>query len=88
MKAAQVKTGKEVRSEMEASGISLRDWCRAQDVSYDIARAVIAGRVKAKRGQGHLIAVALGMKTGNVVPAKLYKPLPQKAKASLKVVRS
>ncbi|MGJ4748706.1 hypothetical protein ACQV5M_20260, partial [Leptospira sp. SA-E8] len=62
MKRSQLKTGEQVRFEMEQAGVPLKEWCRAQKVSYDIARGVISGRIKAKRGQAHLIAIALGMK--------------------------
>ncbi|MGE4244234.1 DNA-binding protein [Ramlibacter sp.] len=81
------KTGAQVREDLERDGISLKEWCRAHSVSYDIARGVIAGRIKAKRGQAHAIAVAFGMKAGRVIPASQFAPVPSKNKPQLRVVR-
>jgi gp16 family phage-associated protein len=71
---------------MDQAGISLAEWTRAHGVSYDIARGVLAGRIKAKRGEAHRIAVALGLKQGRVIAARLYSPMPSKPKAALKLV--
>jgi gp16 family phage-associated protein len=82
-----VKTGEEVRKELERDGVSLKEWCEAHAVSYDIARAVISGRIKAKRGQAHAIAVALGMKAGRVIAAAQFAPAPTRIKPHLRVVK-
>jgi gp16 family phage-associated protein len=82
-----IKTGEEVRQELERDGISLKEWCDAHAVSYDVARGVISGRIKAKRGQAHVIAVALGMKSGRVISAAQFSPTMGKVKPQLRVVK-
>jgi gp16 family phage-associated protein len=71
---------------MDEAGISLAEWARAHGLSYDVARGVLSGRIKAKRGQAHRIAVALGLKQGRVVAPRLYAPPPAKPAANLKLV--
>lgn len=51
-----------VRAIFEENGISVAEWARSNGFSVRTVRAVIRGELKAKRGKGHKIAVALGMK--------------------------
>lgn len=59
---------KKRREELRALGITLRDFCRQRDISYQSARDLMSGRSKGSRFGAHKAAVALGLKPD---PAKL-----------------
>lgn len=46
----------------EREGVSVSDWAKAQGFPLGSVYAVLKGRSRARRGQSHLIAVALGLK--------------------------
>ncbi|MCO5065667.1 MAG: hypothetical protein M9924_14810 [Rhizobiaceae bacterium] len=47
---------------MEENGISLAEWARIHGFNIRTVRAVVRGELRATRGKGHRIAVALGLK--------------------------
>ena len=70
---AQTRTSEEVRDWFYRHGVSVADWARAHGYSATIVAAVLAGRSKGNRGQGHLVSVALGLKPalGSIEPSPL-----------------
>ena|ERR1700758_3832824 len=44
------------------SGMSVADWARARGFNLQLTYSVLSGRLRARRGQAHHIAVALGLK--------------------------
>lgn len=55
-----------VRSIFTECGVSIADWARAEGFSVALVYHVIEGKRPCTRGQSHRIAVALGLKAGNV----------------------
>jgi gp16 family phage-associated protein len=51
-----------VRSGFEERGESVAEWARAHSFPRHLVYAVLCGKCLAKRGKGHHIAVALGLK--------------------------
>lgn len=45
-----------------ATGVSVADWARARGFNLQLTYSVLSGRLRAKRGQAHHIAIALGLK--------------------------
>lgn len=63
--AARVRvplSGEEVKTRMREQGTSLKEWARKHGYSYDTVSCVVRGINRATYGQGHRIALALGMK--------------------------
>lgn len=58
----------EVRANFEAQGMAVTDWAEANGFKREDVYAVLNGRTKGRRGQAHRIAVALGLKSTEVVP--------------------
>lgn len=54
-------------------GESISEWARAQGFEERHVYAVLSGRNKATRGQGHAIAVRLGLKAIHVNPTGIDK---------------
>lgn len=50
------------RRRFEDWGITIADWAASHGHSRELVYAVLAGRIAAKRGRAHLIAVDLGIK--------------------------
>lgn len=50
------------RTELEARGESVSDFCRRKELDYDAMFAVLRGRAKGRRGKAHKVFVALGIK--------------------------
>lgn len=61
------RTADQVKAEFRHKGISITAWALANGYSTNLVFEVLAGRKKAMRGQSHKIAVALGMKEGEIV---------------------
>ncbi len=53
---------REIKARFEAEGRSIAEWARDNGFSTRTVYAVIRGEMLAKRGVGHRIAVALGIK--------------------------
>lgn len=58
----------EARANFEAQGVAVTDWAQANGFKREDVYAVLNGRTKGRRGQAHSIAVALGLKSTEVVP--------------------
>jgi gp16 family phage-associated protein len=51
-----------LRARFFDSGESVADWARTHGFSLQLSYSVLSGRLRAKRGKAHEIAVALGLK--------------------------
>ncbi|MFZ6845843.1 DNA-binding protein [Undibacterium sp. RuTC16W] len=51
-----------VKQRFFEQGICIGDWARAHEFDAFLVYAVLSGRAKARRGESHRIAVALGLK--------------------------
>ena len=71
---APVLSLEQVRSEMEKAGITATEWAKANGFCSWAVTDVLLGRRAGHRGEAHRIAVALGLKAGQVVSAKGWKP--------------
>lgn len=61
-----LKTPKEVRAELSRKGVSITQWAIGNKFSPNLVCEVLAGRRNPTRGQTHNIAVALGLKDGEI----------------------
>lgn len=64
-KGAQTKrclSAEEVKTRLHEQGTTLKEWSRRHGFCYDTVSTVVRGINRATYGQGHRIAVALGMK--------------------------
>ncbi|MGZ5799371.1 MAG: DNA-binding protein [Burkholderiaceae bacterium] len=53
---------KKIRNEFINRGESIADWARHHHFRTSMVYAILAGRQKCLRGEGHRVAVALGLK--------------------------
>lgn len=51
------------RNDLEAKGMTLKDWAEERKYNPEYCSRVLCGLVKGKRGLGHEIAVAMGIKS-------------------------
>jgi gp16 family phage-associated protein len=76
-----IKTHKEVKEEFDRTGTSVAEWARKHRFTYSSVCDVLHNRNKGKRGEGHCIAVALGLKEGSVTAEKKsHRPSTEKSK--------
>lgn len=68
------KTPEDVRREFVEAGVSVAGWARANGFSRDTVIDVLRGQSAGLRGQGHEVAVALGLKDGHVIDVTKFKP--------------
>jgi gp16 family phage-associated protein len=61
-----VRTSDQVRDEFSRRGISISEWARKRGYSAQLVYQILAGRKRCMRGQSHAIAVALGLKQGEI----------------------
>ncbi|MDR0480777.1 MAG: DNA-binding protein [Gallionellaceae bacterium] len=61
------RTTEQARAELHRKGISITQWAMANGYSPNLVFEVLSGRRKPTRGQTHRIAVALGIKDGEIV---------------------
>ncbi|MFV5215222.1 DNA-binding protein [Azonexus caeni] len=61
------RTPEECRSLIEGSGISIAEWARENRFSCGLVYQVLEGKRRCLRGQSHKIAVALGLKAGQLI---------------------
>lgn len=73
------KTPKQVRAEFTRAGISLAEWARVNGFERMTVVDLLRGTSKGLRGEAHRAAVALGLKHGEVVPARKFKPAPRRS---------
>jgi hypothetical protein len=52
----------QVRSRFFYSGESVAGWARAHGFNLQLTYSVLSGRLRARRGKAHEIAIALGLK--------------------------
>lgn len=57
-------TSDEIRHEFDVRGLSISEWARQRGFSTALVYQVLGGKRRARRGQSHRIAVALGLKEG------------------------
>jgi gp16 family phage-associated protein len=67
MKVQTIRTPQEVRNEFIRKGVSLASWARLNGFDKATVSQVLSGDNAATRGQGHKIAVLLGIKDGEIV---------------------
>lgn len=60
-----LRTADDVKAELNAKGVSISQWATANGFATNLVYEVLRGR-PAVRGQSHRIAVALGLKHGEV----------------------
>lgn len=51
-----------VKQKFYSEGLSVADWARSNGFSSQLTYSLLAGRLRARRGEAHRIAVALGLK--------------------------
>ena len=70
-----------VRQRLYDEGIPVIDWARSHGFDVHLVYSVLSGRSRASRGEGHRIAVALGLKPGapQLSQAKVTALAPQPA---------
>lgn len=71
MKSQPVRTPQDVRADFLRKGQSIASWAKAHGFSVATTSQVLTGTNKATRGQGHKIAVLLGLKEGEIVEDRL-----------------
>lgn len=67
MKTQTPCTPQEVREKFLRQGISFANWARRHGFDTATVCQVLNGTNKASRGEGHKIAVMLGLKDGEIV---------------------
>lgn len=67
MKEYTTRTPQEVRDDFARKGQSIASWAKKHGFSVATTSQVLTGHNKATRGQGHKIAVTLGLKEGEIV---------------------
>lgn len=75
-------TSEEIKRIFRENGLSVSQFARAYGFSEPLVHAVLSGKNKASRGQSHLIAVALGLKSNpseDRIPDFVRKSLSQQA---------
>lgn len=69
MRTRTERTPQEVRAEFLRKGISIGSWADKHGFSRATVSQVMTGRNAATRGEGHKIAVLLGLKDGEIAEA-------------------
>lgn len=57
----------DARRIFDKAGISVAEWARANGFSRVNVHHVLSGKAKCRRGEAHRIAVALGIKDGELI---------------------
>ena len=60
--------------DLRTAGISVSQWARDNGYTRDVVAAVVYGRSACRHGQAHEVAVALGIKAGQVVQPGSFRP--------------
>ena len=63
-----------IREEFRKAGVTLSEWARAHGFARMTVVDVLRGHRVGLRGEAHRVAIALGLKTGQVVDPKQFKP--------------
>lgn len=76
------KTAQQVREEFIRAGVNVTEWARTHGFARMTVVDVMRGRSQGLRGEAHKVAVALGLKAGEVVDVAQFKqPKPLKKAA-------
>lgn len=67
MKTQKLRTPQEVRAEWFRKGMGQNDWARKNGFNPATVCQVLNGINKGSRGEGHKVAVLLGIKEGEIV---------------------
>lgn len=67
MGTQKLRTPQEIRAEWRRKGLGQNDWARKHGVNPVTVSQVLNGINKASRGEGHKVAVMLGLKDGEIV---------------------
>ena len=59
-------TSEEVKAEFSRRGLSISEWARKRGFSVALVYQILSGARRPTRGQSHNIAVALGLKEGEI----------------------
>ncbi|MGP1628339.1 MAG: DNA-binding protein [Giesbergeria sp.] len=62
-----LRTPEQARAELLRKGVSVTQWAVSNGFSPNLVFEVLANRRRPTRGQTHQIAVALGIKAGEIV---------------------
>lgn len=65
-KTRGLKTPEQVRREFARKGLTVSGWARQHGVSHWTVFAVLKGRNRGHWGEGHKVAVLLGLKDGEI----------------------
>ncbi|MEZ7895989.1 MAG: DNA-binding protein [Thauera sp.] len=60
------RTPEQARAELQRKGITVSEWAAANGFNVQLVFAVLRGERQCIRGQSHRIAVALGLKEGEI----------------------
>lgn len=77
----------EALEKLREAGLSIPQWAKANGFSASTVKALLYGHSKGLRGESHKAAIALGLKTGVIVPAEGFTPV-RRVKVPLAAVRS
>lgn len=58
----QIKSPNDIKNSFESSGKTITEWAAANGFARNDVYKVLNGQLKCKRGKGHKIAIALGIK--------------------------
>ena len=67
MEQKQLKTREEALASLERTGQSIRAWAKKNGVSYGTTVQILRGTRGYRIGEGHKIAVLLGLKDGEII---------------------
>lgn len=62
-----LRTPEQARAELRRKGVSITQWAMSNGYSPNLVFEVLSGRRNPTLGQTHRIAVALGLKAGEIV---------------------
>ncbi len=62
----QLRTADEARAELKRKGVSITKWAASYGFTPNLVYEVLAGKRACNHGQSHQIAVALGIKSGEI----------------------
>lgn len=65
-RAERVRRAASAKAELLRKGVSISEWATSNGYSVPIVFEVLSGKRKCIRGQSHRIAVALGIKDGEI----------------------
>ncbi len=70
MRAQRLRTPQEIKEEWFRKGMTQSAWARSHGFNPVTVGQVLAGKNLASRGQGHVIAVKLGIKDGEIAEGR------------------